>query len=238
MTRRDLLLLSAAAPSLWARTAVRLCGLPFRRIQHAGSGWRFLHIHGDEPTARQVLAERMQAGPGRALFIESETRLVPWMGGRLDPNRLFSNEGADRNLHRFNPRWSEAQVSSAVTRLSQQRHELINQLLPRDGGVLVALHNNGGGYNVDNEVPISDRVSLRAPDAKSEFLLVTDPRDFAKLAAAEVNVVLQNRTPRDDDGSLSRLAARLGFRYVNIEAMNGHYAEQKKLLQFVEETLR
>jgi hypothetical protein len=49
--------------------------------------------------------------------------------------------------------------------------------------------------------------------------------------------VLQNRAPKVDDGSLSRLAAREGFRYVNIEVGMGRRAEQQRLLQWVDSTL-
>jgi hypothetical protein len=46
--------------------------------------------------------------------------------------------------------------------------------------------------------------------------------------------VLQIAGPKEDDGSLSRLAAARRVRYVNIEAPLGGAAEQRRMLDFVE----
>ena len=47
-----------------------------------------------------------------------------------------------------------------------------------------------------------------------------------------------DRAPKTDDGSLSRLCAREGARYVNIEAGLGQEAKQKAMLAWVEQALR
>jgi hypothetical protein len=72
------------------------------------------------------------------------------------------------------------------------------------------------------------------PDRPREFILCTDPRDYARLATGPFNVVLQNVAPKEDDGSFSRLAAARRVRYVNIEAPLGSAAEQARMLAFVE----
>jgi hypothetical protein len=195
-------------------------------------------IHGDEATARHVLSEHMQAGgSGVAYLVTNLTRNVPINGGRLDPNRMFSNEGAEANLRRLNPRWHDGQVSSAVTFLGEHRHELVNRLLPPPGGLLIALHNNQRGYTIKDEIEISDEVALNDPDHPEDFGLCVDPADFAKLRTGRYNFVLQARPKGREDGSLSRLASRLGIRYLNLEARLGNVEKQRSLLNWVEEVL-
>ena len=98
----------------------------------------------------------------------------------------------------------------------------------------MALHNNGEGYSVADEQPISDAGSIREPGNPHAFLLCTDEGDFRKLSTSPYNVVLQNKAPKEDDGSLSRLAAARGVRYVNLEVGLGHAGRQKEMLDWVE----
>jgi hypothetical protein len=46
--------------------------------------------------------------------------------------------------------------------------------------------------------------------------------------------VLQKAAPKEDDGSLSRLAAARGVRYVNLEVGLGHAGRQKEMLDWIE----
>ena len=46
--------------------------------------------------------------------------------------------------------------------------------------------------------------------------------------------MLQKKAPPADDGSLSRLAATRGVRYVNIEVALGQSARQKEMLDWLE----
>jgi hypothetical protein len=43
--------------------------------------------------------------------------------------------------------------------------------------------------------------------------------------------------PKDDDGSLSRLATKLGIRYINLECGLGKIDRQRELLGWLEENL-
>ena len=65
------------------------------------------------------------------------------------------------------------------------------------------------------------------------FFLCTDEEDFRKLATSPYNVVLQKKAPPADDGSLSRLAAARGVRYVNSEVAKGHSSRQKEMLEIL-----
>ena len=237
ITRRELLIGSFLGFPWFHRAESKLADIRFRVIRKGRSGRRYLLIHGDEETARKVLTDHMDSNRGIAHLVAGATRNVPWNGGELDPNRLFSDIGADRNLRTLNPSWSDEQVYRALAKLDRKRHELINAVKPDNGDVLIAVHNNGPGYSVSDEVPISDRTALNDAEHPHEFCLCTDPSDFERLAKGSYNVVLQNAAPPGDDGSLSRLAARSGFRYVNIEASRGQYDRQRAILEWVEQTL-
>lgn len=214
-----------------------MAGVEFRILKGHSSGRRFLLIHGNESTARDVLTRYIATTKGEALLVQHTTRNVNFKAGLLDPNRMFSRDGADHNLRLQNPGWNEAQIASGLIVLERKRHEIVDAVRPHHGDVLIAVHNNGPGYSVRDEVSISDRVALNDEPNPHEFCLCTDPRDFELLSRGSYNVVLQNRAPRVDDGSLSRVAAREGFRYVNIEAGLGKTDKQWAMLKWLDATL-
>ncbi len=220
------------------RRYVTLAGIPFEVLRRGRSSRRFLVIHGNEQTAREVLLARMRTGaPALAHLAAGKERYVPIGPVKFDPNRIFSREGAERNLKLVNPEADPARLRAVLAMLDREREKLLRALLPPPGGLLVTLHNNSEGYSVLDEVPISDEVRLADRANPREFFLCTDPADYRILAGSPYNVVLQNRTPRQDDGSLSRLAARRGVRYVNIEAALGNYEKQREMLAWLEHHL-
>jgi uncharacterized damage-inducible protein DinB len=231
LTRREFLL---AFPFFWRRRTVSIAGMKFRIHRHGRSSRRYLWIHGDERTARDVLLAHLKTARGTAHLTTSTRRVFPLLGGEIDPNRMFSREGAEKNLRSLNPQWDSAHLNAALARLDRDRERFLRAILPPPGGLLVVVHNNSRGYSVRDEVPISDRVSLADPQHPNNFLLATDPADFDRLARSPFNVVLQNAAPSEDDGSLSRLAARRRVRYVNIEARLGDAAAQREMLSWLE----
>jgi hypothetical protein len=150
---------------------------------------------------------------------------------------MFSRVGAEKNLRAQNSGADEAQLRRALDLLDKDRPAFVRAIRPRDGGLLICLHNNGPGYSVNDEVPISDKTSLKNPDNPREFMLCTDPRDFDRLSQSPFNVVLQEKAPPEDDGSLSRLAAKEKFRYMNIEVPHGNAAQQRAMLEWAEANL-
>jgi hypothetical protein len=236
-SRREFLVAAGWIPFFGSRKRVSMAGISFRIVRRGGSPHRYLHVHGNETTARDVLMEQVNAHGGTALLIESDTRTVPLRGGHIDPNRMFSREGAERSLRTLNPKWPEAQIANGALALERDRHKFLHAIRPPKGGRIVALHNNSNGYSVESEVAISDRTSLNDAKNPHEFFLATDASDYEKLLASPFNVVLQNTAPRDDDGSLSRLAARLGIRYVNLECGLGKIERQRELLGWLEKNL-
>jgi hypothetical protein len=233
-SRREFIIAAGFLPFFWRRDRLKMAGISFRVVRRGRSPHRYLHIHGNETTARGVLMEQVNAHGGTALFVQSDVRYVPLKSGRIDPNRMFSREGAEKNLRTLNPQWSEAQIENGALALEKDRHKFLNVIRPRRGGRIVALHNNSNGYSVESEVAISDKTSLKDAKNPHEFFLATDPADFEVLAKSPFNVVLQNTAPKDDDGSLSRLAAKLGIRYINLECGLGKIERQRELLGWLE----
>jgi len=223
----------------WGRPGtVRFAEARFRVLRRGASSRRYLHIHGDETSAREVLLAHMKHSHGVAFLVRSQWRTVPLLGGRVDPNRMFSRAGAEANLRKLNPDWNEAKLKAALDALDRARPGFLKAVRPPAGGLLIAVHNNSSGYSVHDEVPISDLVSLKNPGHPREFLLCTDPGDFDVLRTFRWNVVLQQEAPPSDDGSLSRLAAREKFRYLNIETPRGDFARQQLLLAAIDDELR
>ena len=216
---------------------VGLAGARFRIVRYGHSPRRYLVIHGNEETARQVLTRHMQAHEGVGYIVESRTRNVPIESGLIDPNRMFSRVGAEASLKRLNPDWTPDRIVRALDLLDRGREKLVRALFPPRGGLLIALHNNSEGYSVADEQPISDAASIREPGNPHAFYLCTDPGDFRKLSASAYNVLYQREAPKTDDGSLSRLAAARGVRYVNLEVGLGHSGRQKEMLDWLEWSL-
>jgi hypothetical protein len=232
MSRRDFAAL--AAIPFFRPGHISLAGARFRIVRNGKSNRRYLRILGNEVTARVVLERHMVTHEGIAYIIENPVREVQVHGLRLDPNRMFSRAGAEANLRSLNQDAAPPQIERALKELDSGRENLVRALTPPSGGLTVALHNNSQAYSVADEVPISDDKSLREPLRPHEFLLCTDERDFSVLKTSPYNVVLQKSAPKEDDGSLSRLAARRGFRYINLEVSLGQTERQLEMLRWLE----
>lgn len=213
---------------------ISLAGARFRILRNGNPKRHYLVIHGDEETARKVIERFIEAHEGTAFVIETHTRNVPIEKGEIDPNRMFSRAGAQANLKTLNPNWTSSQLELALGALDKTRERFVRKLLPAGRRLLVALHNNSEEYSVKDEVPISDSVSLREPANPHAFFLCTDPGDFSTLAKSPYNVVLQQKKPQDDDGSLSRLAAEREVRYVNLEVRSGNTDRQTEMLRWLD----
>jgi len=232
ITRRSFL--AVAAAGALPAAPKRYCGIPFVTISKGRSSRRYFWIHGDETTARDVLRAHMERFRGRALFVDNPTRVIQSGTMTFDPNRMFTEEGLERNLVRLNPDASEAERRRIHKLVGRDRNKLLRALTPPRNGLLTVLHNNSRGYSVKDEVPISNDVWMPAESEPNDFMLCTDPADFAILKRSPFNVVLQSQARGEEDGSLSRLAAARKIRYVNIEAATGRDASQRAMLEWVE----
>ena len=213
---------------------ISLAGARFRIHYNGHSSRRYLVIHGDEEDARQVLLFHIKTHEGIAFVIENHTRNVQVAGGEIDPNRMFSRAGAEASLRNLNPEWSAAQIEAALRILDKGRGKLVHAFFPPHNGLLIALHNNSPAYSVNDEIPQSDATSIREPDNPHAFILTTSEADFRILATSPYNVVLQNKAPKTDDGSLSRLAALRAARYLNLEVAHGRGDRQAEMLNWID----
>ena len=148
---------------------------------------------------------------------------------------MFSRVGAEKSLRGLNDGIADTKVAEVLAFLDKDRERLLKRLLPPPGGRIFALHNNRD-YSVQDEIAASDRTSIRQPGTPRNFFLCTDPRDYEILAKSPFNVVLQSKAD-PDDGSLSRLAAKRGVRYINLECAIGDYEGQLQRVRWLEDRL-
>ena len=212
---------------------IQLSGVGFHVMRHGKGPRRYLVIHGDEDTARDVLTAYMKDHNGIGYAVTGKFRNVEITGVRIDPNRMYSREGAERSIRNLNPGLDVERLISVLNDLDHERARLLHAILPPEGGRLFALHNNRE-YSVGDEISASDQTSVKQPDLPRNFFLCTDARDYEILKQSPYNVVLQSR-PDPDDGSFSRLAARRGVRYINLECAIGEYAAQMERVRWLDE---
>lgn len=179
----------------------------------------------------------MRRHKGRAWLVDNPTRTIRNGEMLYDPNRMFTEHGLERNLTRLNPSASESEKKRIHAVVANTREKFLRELTPPKKGLLIVLHNNARGYSVKDEVEISNATSLAAPDTPNDFFLCTDPKDFEILKRSPYNVVLQNDAKGEDDGSFSRLAAKRGIRYVNLETAIGRMAQQSEMMEWLEKNL-
>jgi hypothetical protein len=234
-SRRDFLVTAGIFPFSLFRRDPAIAGIRFREVRRGTDRRRYIWIHANEQTAREVLENHMSRVDGRAFFIDNGgERNVTIRGGKLDPNRMFSRAGAERNLRALNPIWTPAQLEDVLDELDDDRDSFLRDILPEAGALIVALHNNSPNYSVKDELAISNAVALNDEEHPDEFMLCSVEADFAVLANSGFNALLQDEPQGEDDGSLSRLCALRRIRYVNIEAAQGNAEAQRRMLQWLE----
>jgi hypothetical protein len=183
--------------------------------------------------------EAIEARGGRLIEVRGRSeRLLDftWNGRtwRFDPNRVFTDAGAEATLGHENGS-APAEVVAEVRRFAETVLEVYGAgSLP----VLVTLHNNTDReYSAARYGPGGDlaadaaAVYIPADVDLDDFFFVTDRGFYDALKAEGFPVVLQDNERVADDGSLSVWAGRRGIPYVNVEAEHGHRAEQVRMLE-------
>lgn len=216
---------------------IHFAGASYSWIENESAPIHYIWLHGDEKTAKMALDYHISVFPGKAFFIQSDTREVPFLQTKIDPNRVFSRSGSFHALKKFKPQWAPGTLGIALNNLDETRGEFLNSIFPEPGGLLVAVHNNFRGYNVKYELKNSRRTSIKKQQNPRDFILCTNEADFEKLSKGPFNVVLQDTMKENDDGSLSWESIRRNVRYVNIETRLGYLTKQKQMLEFVGTTL-
>jgi len=216
---------------------VTLAGARFNLLNNGDSPDRYIWLHGDEQTAKIALEDHVEEYGGIAFFVQSSTREVPFKSTIIDLNRIFSREGAYHALKKFQPYWKPHTLDRALDELDEERDSFLNVLMPSESGILIAVHNNFRGYNINIEKSRSQRVSIKDNQNPRDFIICTNKDDYEIIASGPYNVVLQNQPPENDDGSLSWEAIRRNVRYLNIETRLGQLSIQRAMLDYVAKNL-
>lgn len=217
--------------------SVQFAGIKFNIIENGQSERRYIWLHGDEQTARMALERHMKKNQGKAFLVNGVLRETEFFGGLIDPNRIFSVQGTKNNIQKYNHKWSPEKKKNILELINKDREVFLEKLLPKNGELLVAVHNNYKGYNVKRELDKSDAVSIKQNQNPRDFFICTNRADFEILAKSPYNVVLQESLSQKDDGSLSWAAIRHNVRYVNIETRLGWLSQQTKMLNYIETNL-
>lgn len=217
---------------------ISYAGANFNVIKNGESSIRYIWLHGDEKTAQMALSHHIKNYPGIAYFIQSEAREIPYKSTLIDPNRIFSRNGSYHALKKFKPEWVPGSIKASLDELDRERTQFFKELLPDGDGILIAVHNNFRGYNLHSETHNNVKTSIKTKQNPRDFIICTFEGDFEKLSKGPYNVLLQNKIPERDDGSLSWAALKYNVRYVNIETRLGYLTKQKKMLTFIANTLQ
>tara|TARA_B100000809_G_C15129848_1_gene527876 strand:+ start:989 stop:1729 length:741 start_codon:yes stop_codon:yes gene_type:complete len=217
---------------------VNFVGVKFNLIKNGNLPFHYIWLHGDEKTAKLALDYHISKYSGKAFFIQNDSREIRFKDTQIDPNRIFSRDGAINALTKFKLDWIPDPLNKALDELDNERHQFLIELMPDSNGILIAVHNNFRGYNINKEIKRSNKVSIKKRQNPRDFILCTNEKDFVLLSNGPYNVVLQNELPHSDDGSLSWESLRRNIRYINIETRLGYLSKQKKMLDFIRETLK
>ena len=219
------------------RDSVYFGNISFNVRYKQDSNKHYIWIHGDEKTAKMAILNHLKFYPGKGFFIDNEDREVDYLDTKIDPNRIFSRSGSYRTLKKFKPEWSPGTLKPELDKLDKQRDIFLKKIFPDSMGLIIAVHNNSRGYSVKDELKFSTKVSLNSKQSSKDFIICTYDGDFEKLAVGPYNVVLQNKMPTKDNGSLSWAALRNGVRYINVETRLGWRTKQEKMLEFIEKSI-
>lgn len=197
-----------------------------------------IHLHSNESTAGNAAKEISQEwGIPLIQLINNETRMVSFKReGRFyqfDPNRIFSPEGIFKTLT-----LSSAYTTEAFEEVKQFSDSLLS-LFGKDKP-LVAVHNNTDGrFNIlqYRNAGIGQTHVNRTLD-EDDFFITNDEEIFSLLKEKDFNVVLENASAMEEDGSLSLYCGRSRQRYINVEAQHGHSSQQLAMLEAVVQILK
>jgi aspartate-semialdehyde dehydrogenase len=80
------------------------------------------------------------------------------------------------------------------------------------------------------------KIHINKENSPHDFFYVNDPAHFEYFKNLGYNAILQSQEP-EDDGSLSVYCAQKKIPYINVEAMEGHFEEQLKMLEELQKLL-
>jgi len=197
-----------------------------------GSGLTFVNLHDNENTSVKAAFIVIDSIGGRIIQLQhTEERNIQFnlesVKYEFDPNRMFTDLGAEETLKRY-------------SKMSGKAHKSIRALAKRvvdslDQRMIVTLHNNSeDNYSslsyLDEYKNDAVEVYINPDKDPDDFFFVTTKELFDAFKKLGYNTVLQNNDTMTDDGSLSVLAGQQDIPYINVEAQHGHLEEQVKML--------
>jgi hypothetical protein len=232
------------------RTPVQVGDTPIAVVTYetGAPGLTYFSMHDDENTAVAATMGALRRRGGRLVEVRhtGERNLTFELNGNayaFDPNRIFSDAGAEATL-RDQGAFSEAALEAARAFSGCLLEEVGFQMLREQGGPIVTVHNNKvGSYSAESygrggeHEREAERMRAKRETAPDDFFFVTEPRHYRLLQGGPFHVVLQDNAAMTDDGSLSVHAAQKGLPYINVEARRGHLREQIDMLAYLNERL-
>lgn len=211
----------------------------------------FVAVHHNEQTSVKTAKKFLGENGGKLVEIVHDTndwaRLISFKLNRktytVDPNRIYTDIGRKATLKRYTPNYqkkskSERMEVEATTKKFAE--ELIDIFGINQAESVVSLHNNGpGGYSIksygkngkyNNEV---EAVNINKKLNPDNFYYVVKMLIYKYLESKNTNVILQGNPEEIDDGSLSTYCFFNNINYVNVEAGNGQYTAQFKMMEIL-----
>jgi len=213
-----------------------------RENETAESPILFINVHENEATSVNALRlfdlgiryqfVWLQHNATRRIFFNHREEVFS-----VDPNRIFSHEGIVATLA------YDTICSRKAERMAKAlAHEILKYI--HDAGWIISLHNNTpDNYSILSYLPDGDEalntkeVFINPAMDPDDFIYTTDTHLFEELKRKNINVILQNNDNCVNDGSLSVYCGMRAIPYANVEAEDGHIAEQIALIRAVVEII-
>jgi hypothetical protein len=191
------------------------------KIVDTGAEVTLIRVHQNEMPAGAVGTQINTEVPSRFIDLSQlgDRNITVTLSGHeysFDPNRIYSTNVAPAVLG--------AGLSPAAVHAANELGDAItSRLLPN--APVVALHNNRGtlleSYASGPFKKCTKAVYVNPHMDASTFAVVSTRSLFDAIRNLGINVVWENRTGTNDDGSLLAYAQRHNIPYVNIEAAQG-----------------
>lgn len=203
----------------------------------------YFNLHDNENTAAEAAAKTIERFGGTFIELQIEgKRLIEFSSNdsefTIDPNRIFTLHGIKKTLQ-LNGEYSFEAQKEIVKFAGKLKGFL------KKAKLVVAVHNNTDenysikSYGESGELAADVKlVNVNAGKDADDFFYVTDGKFYKMLKAENQNVALQDNREAADDGSLSIYCGRHKISYVNVESEHGHFAEQLKMLEILQKTIK
>lgn len=207
---------------------------------------RWVALHRSEPVATRVADTSEGTAPYYKISGGGKRRNITAGGLRVDPNRIWTAQGAEDHIKKMNKGAPKRKLNAAIAEAAAIRSEYFKQFIPKEGGSVYSFHNSragavySGGKNIyqhERDKKVTAEVHEGNENSPS-FMIMTDQEQFdsAREQGAPFNILYQPYNPAaKDDGSLSYAMGKIGVPYVNLEVRLGPKAEvvQRAMLKWL-----